>query len=72
MGTPHLGTLVPISLVIWGRGAGADPDIEEGGAYIEWGWCGHVACAASAVFCACVITQSVVGRSGGELPQKNF
>ena len=46
----------------------ADPDIEEGGAYIEleWGWCGH------AVFCVCIIMQSVVGGSGGMLPPKNF
>ena len=55
---------------------GADPDIEEGwggGAYTEWGWCGHAARAASAVCCARIITQlSVVWGSGGMLSQEDF
>ena len=51
---------------------GVDPDIEEGGAYIEWFWCSHVARAASAVFLCVDITQGVVGGSGGSLPRKNF
>ena len=44
---------------------GVDPDIEEGGAYIEWVWCSHVAHTASAVFLCVDITQGVVGVSGG-------
>ena len=29
---------------------GADPEVEEGGAYIEWGWYGHAARAARGIF----------------------
>ena len=46
--------------------------MKKGGAYTEWGWCGHAARAASAVCCARIITQSVVWGSGGMLPQENF
>ena len=45
--------------------------LKKGGAYIEWGWCGHAARAAGAVFCARYNTKACRG-SGGMLPQKNF
>ena len=49
-----------------------DPDIKEGGAYIEWVWCSHVAHTASAVFLCVDISQGVVGGSGAHSTRKNF
>ena len=47
---------------------GADPEVEEGGAHIEWIWCSHAARAARRIFLCERITHSILGGSGGMLP----
>ena len=47
---------------------GADPEIEEGGAYINWESVRRVQ---HAVVCGRRV-HSVVGGSGGMVPQENF
>ena len=50
---------------------GADPEVEEGGAHIEWGWCGHAARAARGIFFFFFFASAVsslLEGSGGMLP----
>ena len=49
---------------------GAGPEVEEG--HIECFWYGHVASAARGFIFSGRIMHSVVGGSGGMLPQENF
>ena len=52
--------------------AGADPEVEEGGAHIECFWCAHAARSARGFLFSARIMHSVVGGCGGMLPQENF
>ena len=62
----------PSSLTTGEPSTGADPEVEEGGAHIEWGRCGHAARAARGIFSLRTYNAQRSRRVWGHAPLGKF